>query len=345
VLINGKAAALIEGAYQTVSIERERDPFHWPPGRVEFFQQALEGLTRFSGQHGRRLLEMVEEERSRPAPPVRISEFMFGPERGWVELENTTSRQVSLNGAMLAGNRAMTGPFFHFERDAVLGPGEFRVWEFRVRPEGASAPAYDDDWAGLEPEEMERREQERLRARREGLFPGFDWQGGFVGLIGPGRREEPEFERDDRGGGPVWDWYFYGRQTAGFSYGRAGSGFGFMNPSPGSANSARIFLAPPLMISPTVEKRKDSAWFEIQFSKVLPSAVPKEIVMMIRSDNGRSFEVPMNLEVDKATAEIALTDVGTQIEYYFIARSAIGIERAAPLTGSAFPYLARIPAQ
>ena len=114
-----------------------------------------------------------------------------------------------------------------------MKPDEYRVIEVPYRP--IEVPKFDDA------EARERWEMERWRAREHEAFPGFSPAGGFIGLVRQETRrgddEGPTDDDDDRVRESMLDFYFYGPQRSGESYGRLGKGFGFQRPTPNHANS------------------------------------------------------------------------------------------------------------
>lgn len=101
------------------------------------------------------------------------------------------------------------------------------------------------------------REEGRLSRFPEGsLEPGgfrvvrlegsrLDPHGGAFALLAPGA------------GGRVADFFFYGRRSPGFSYGRAAGDFGFLRPSPEAPNGGLVEPGPPWIEDQNIDARED----------------------------------------------------------------------------------------
>ncbi len=250
----------------------------------------------------------------------------------------------------------------------------------------------------LDEEELERREREELerrdrdeRERRRDSFPGFAPEGGLVALLGPvverrgddGKSERVERDRrddeptrdereldedrersgrhddDDRDRAIVYDWYVYGRQSPGFSYGRTKAGFGFLEPTPGRDNARNAQLAPPVMTNGELRGRRGES-DELEVRVNLEDWVPADRIAALTlhcrvSGRGgesewREIEMPIPAVTPTkpgsgrvtAAVKLPLDDSMRVVGYYFVARSPQGVERVAPLGAPRAVYRAKI---
>ncbi len=241
-----------------------------------------------------------------------------------MELHNRSGASVCLEGHSLAAGIGKRGPRHRFSRAEVLEPGAFKVFEFDRRESGGE----------------------------EGPFGGFDPEGGFLALLGPATG-------DGRGESSIdgyIDWYFYGRQTEGFSYGRSGPGasFGFMRPTPGRENSPQLLEPPPLLSDGGVGFTADRATAvnALISSPAGGGSLPRMTFTLHYLREGKWEEAPMSLggittgEGGQAWARAkAILPEGVDVDglrYHFTARSPEGLERFAPLTAPRDAYLFRV---
>ncbi len=348
-LLSGKVDGLIEKNYEELREEGILDPHRWPPWGEDPFPESNRELKNYVRRHGRRLLRLIEEERSRKPPSLVINEFAFGPEEGWVELHNAGKEPLSLRDHYLvARDRGGTTRWNFGDRDA-LKPGGYRVFQFPRRT--WTPPPPTDDL-----EELERRELAEREGRLGARFRGFDPEGGFFALVSMERfpedrpsRGDDDREREER----ILDFYFYGRQTPGFSYGRLGDGFSFLKPTPGSTNSSPSFQPPPLLANGGAKRMGDSLEVTVVVTGICSKEIPREIQLHYRSGENWK-QVPLKIEAAGADREawgilalargtIPAGDVSQEFEYYFVARSPAGLERFAPLTAPRDAYHPIIP--
>ncbi len=226
-LVSGRLDTLVDNNFQLLRSEFPLDPHRWPFTESDPFDRSASDLKRFARQHARNILRQIQQTRTAQPPPVVINEFSFGKQGGWIELHNRSDRAESLRRLHVvtkdeAGNWSL--PLIS-ERD--LQPNEYRVIEIPRQP--TELPRFDD---------AEAREQWELRMRRgdeQDHFPGFSPDGGFIGLV---RRElslrtdNRLSDHDDHEREAVLDFYFYGPQQPGKSYGRMGATFGYQSPTP-----------------------------------------------------------------------------------------------------------------
>jgi len=179
--------------------------------------------------HADRLMRQIPEARVAPSAAWVISEFAFGEEGGWVELQNRDRRPRSPRGLALATKTQTGNWLYRLASQVAIDPGKWFVVTVPRRPDN---PNRVED-----AEHRERwRQEKQNRVNGNQRFPGFDAAGGFLALIEPSSESPPGPEGD----GPyeaVLDFFFYGPQASGTAYGRLeDGGFGWLEPTPGSAN-------------------------------------------------------------------------------------------------------------
>lgn len=346
-LIEGGIDTLIEENHRQLLEELPRDPFHRPPGRRAAFLESTAMLESFCRGHGERLRILIEEARSRPRPPVVINEFLFGEEEGWVELHNRTDRAISLGGYSLSADWRLHAPRHRFDEEDRLEPGALGVFRFPVRERRQVDP---EELEHLERTDPEAAERMWLEWRRE--FPGFDPQGGIITLFGPPPDLGRETDRGEEGRAPRLDWYYYGAQTPGFSYGRAGGGFGFLRPSPRRPNGELPLRPAPLVSDGGIVWEPGSPGrVTARLIRVPAHAAVEAVQLHYRRRETEPWKsLPMEVKGVKGSgpsgspagmrAEAALPaslEPGP-LEYYFGVRSPDGIERTGPLTAPRHTY-------
>ena len=233
-LVSGKLAGMIDDNFQQLRTEYPLDPHRWPFMKFDPFESSADELKRFVRRHARHILAQVQQERRRRLSDVVINEISFCKENGWIELHNRGDQVESLARMHLVSRDAAGNWRLSLRSERDLPPGEYRVIRMPHRP--ATVPRFADA------EARERWELDSRRSDRRDDFPGYSPDGGFAGLV---RRDAlhrvddlfSDDEDDDRQRERVLDFYFYGPQQAGKSYGRLESGFGYQNPTPNAANT------------------------------------------------------------------------------------------------------------
>lgn len=231
-LASGKLASMIEANYQLLRPEYPLDPHRWPFSESDPFESSADDLKEFVRQHAKQILRQIENERKRQPAGLVINEFMFGKRTGWVELHNRGEHNESLQRVQLI-TKDMSGNWrLSLGSNSAMKPGEYRVIKVPYRP--IEIPQFTDV------EARERWEIERWRSRDEREFPGYSPDGGLIGLV---RREprhrahEAPTEDDDRVRETILDFFFYGPQPSGKSYGRTIAGFEYQSPTPGGPSA------------------------------------------------------------------------------------------------------------
>lgn len=231
-LVCGKLESMIDANYQLLRDEYPLDPHRWPFAESDPFDSSADDLKRFVQQHATQILRQIETERERRPSSLVINAFSFGKQTGWVELHNRGEQVESLRRVQLVTKDAAGNWRLPLRSNSALKPDEYRVIKVPYRP--IEIPKFTDA------EARERWEMERWRSRDKEKFPGYSPDGGFVGLVRQeaGRRthEEPD-DDDDRVHETILDFFFYGPQPSGKTYGRTNTSFGFQSPTPGAPHS------------------------------------------------------------------------------------------------------------
>lgn len=226
-LLSGAVDAMIERNFERLNSEYVVGPYRVAFEGPDPFLHSAQDLKRFVRQHGERLRRLIAPERTRQAPALVISEFSFGAESGWVELHNRGPEAVSLRGCVLVtkgkgGNRELPLPAAE-----VLSPNDYTVLTC-PRLAGSHNVSYPND-EGAPTDDASRASGQSDRDVAQ-PFPGFDPTGGFLGLV---RRDA---ESQSEGPEELVDFWHYGPQPAGRSYGRVGAEFAELEPTPARAN-------------------------------------------------------------------------------------------------------------
>jgi len=232
-LVSGKLGSMIEANYQLLRDEYPLDPYRWPFVESDPFESSADDLKKFVRQHAAQIQRQIHNERNRRPSTLVINKFAFGEHRGWVELHNRGERVESLRRVQLVAKDDAGNWRLSLRSEPDLKPGEYRVIKVPHRP--IKVPQFTDA------EARERWEIERWRSRDHEEFPGYSPDGGFIGLVRqePRRRadEAPTDDDDDRVRETILDFYFYGPQQSGKTYGRMKAGFGFQSPTPNGPRS------------------------------------------------------------------------------------------------------------
>ena len=357
-LASGKVDRFIAANHAALRPEILVDPHRWPPGNDAPFDRSADDLTRFVRLHAARLLDAIRAERHRPPSAVVINEFQLGAQGGWVEIHNRSETNVPLDGFSLGSLDGEYRSWHRFRRGERLGAGAFRVVRVKYSPRTRLVDeARDVEWLeALERAELEGREPPRRETRAKGpAVPG-----GTVALVGrlPEPTEEPVHrdtalddsedaearERDARADDEprLLDFYFFGHQSPGFSYGRVGRGFAFLKPTPGEANGTLAFEPPKLLADGGCRGHRNG---QVRIAALIDASSPGRIpesVTLHYSFGGPWREVPMTTDAEntplRLAATLKTTVATTEISYYFIARTSAGIERPAPLTAPLETY-------
>ena len=158
----------------------------------------------------------------------------------------------------------------------------------------------------------------------------------------PKDAEAREREARDDSEPALVDWYFFGHQTLGFSYGRVDGGFAFMKPTPGEANQSRQFETPRWL---TDGGRRGHRGGRVLVYALVdassPGSLPRSVTLHYCL-GGPWREAPMEIDLRRVrprfVAAVQSTTATTEISYYFVARSGAGVERRAPLTAPVETY-------
>lgn len=226
-LLSGAVDVMIERNFEQLESEYVVDPYRVVFEGPDPFLRSAQDLKRFVRQHGERLRRLIAEERSPQAPALVISELSFKSEFGWVELHNLGSEAVSLRGYLLVtkgtdGNREL--PLAEAE---ALGPNCYTVITCPRLTDLPKVSRGNDDDASREDAPGA---SVRSACNVAQPFPGFDPAGGFVGLV----RRQPESKSESRE--ELVDFWHYGPQLTGRSYGRLEAEFAELEPTPARAN-------------------------------------------------------------------------------------------------------------
>jgi spore coat protein H len=308
ILLSGAAERMMEANFAALRPEVPLDPFRWPPGEDEPFLRSAEDLRGFIRDHGTRLLARIAAERSRAPDPLVIDEIGLGADGGWVEVANRSAEPVSLTGCALTAGPVLENGLLRFKDGEHLGTKERRVVAFPLLRSG-------DAGSGIDP------------------------SGGLVALVRFSRVAADRDDREERPG-EILDLFFHGPLDRSVSYGRAGSGFGFLRPTPGAPNPTEALEAPPFLkdggavrVGKTIRGMR--AWIPAWTGKFSGTIV---LHYRCRSDWKK---VPMPLYLDRswptgaqgfAEVDLDLEQAERQgpIEYWFEARSRDGVVRRIP---------------
>ena len=102
-LLTDVVADMIDTNYQSLLAAYPMDPYRtpWQSERDPFLNSAAD-LKQFARRHGRRLLDLIEQERMRPEPELVIDGAGRQGERYWVQLHNRGPGVMPLNQCLLA---------------------------------------------------------------------------------------------------------------------------------------------------------------------------------------------------------------------------------------------------
>lgn len=285
----------------------------WPGGGAEIFRRGPEEILEFHEAQVAAVLRVVDEERRRSPEPLVLNEILLRPatpgdgetaDAPWVEVVNRSGDPVDLGRYRL-----------------TTDPSRPTVWSF---PAGALAPGQ------LRVVRLDRGGTGRLDAPLEASPDG-----GRLLLV----------HVDRSGRARVGDALFYGHQTAGFSLGRVGEdgAWGFLaDPTPGEANRGPVAAPPPWRYRWQIEAEKAGG---LTLS-VRPRGDVAGVRLMMRFPDSARF-VPHDLQWSESKFRYELTlprvDPDQDYPFYFLARSADGVERPYPLTGPELTF--RLPSR
>lgn len=278
------------------------EPRVWPEDGGEAFRSGPQAIGDYFKAHREKLLELIEAERERSPAPLVINELLLRP-----KAEGIALRDSSLDGAWIEVlNRSSESVALGRYRlsvdprssalwplpDRQLGPGEHLVIQFHGE---------DSD----------------LRCN---LRPSPT--GGVILLA-----------RVDEVGAPrVSDAVFYGYQSGGIAYARAGNDWAHApRPSPGKTNPPERLDAPGWKYQWKLDRQKNgdhTIWVRV------PDA--EEVALYIKRPGRSSFE-SVALQADEKgyghSVSVTRFEQDPQMPFFFLARSALGVERPYPLTG------------
>jgi len=297
----------------------------WLPDGSAAFREGPERIKEFDRSHRATLLRRVKEGETSGGGLV-VNETCFAPqtrsgenagEPPWVELLNRSDKAVDLPDFLTLD---LDRPRSHLLPNGVrLAPGERAVLVFRARDRGAGAVM------ALPPS-----------ARRIEVPLEPSAYGGELGLFDSSNKFYVE----------VVDRLFWGRQSEGFSQARipdGGPDWAFVaTPTPGAPNAGKPATPPPWEWRSGLEVESSGArklWFRINDWNEPGSTVhailrgetsaASERIELAYQKEGFRHELPIGDEL--------LSRLGRRIAYYFVARTAEGLERAYPLPGPAAP--------
>ncbi len=248
------------------------------------------------------LRTVVSDARAAAPPSVILNEVLLRPAEGppWIELRNRGDVDLPLDGYSLS-----TGPGQPGARLAGTIParGCFR-------------------W-GLEEDSP--------------LFPA---SGGRICLYSsrsPGPRDGTSATE-----GRLVDLLFYGHQTEGVPYGRKPDtgAWGFLaGPTPAAENEARELLPPPYSFRSSAELEKDGSvmlWMLPRVARTGFEERPEEVSLVHREEGDSDFQ-RVGLRWDESRHQFLIglkkEEKPRRTDYYLLARSPDGVERAYPLAG------------
>lgn len=223
-LLSGKVDAMIDSNYERLRQEYVVDPYRVPFEGEDPFLRSARDLKQFARRHGKRLQKLIKEEQIHPPAALVVNEFAFGSESGWIELHNRSSESISLKDCFLvlkAQDRNWQLPLSEWKN---IGPNGYLTISCQSQA-SLSRLADNQEQNGMVQGVFQDAGSDTPKA-----IPGFSSQGGFLGLA----RRSLESARDHRE--ELYDFWFYGPQSEGRSYGRLQHQFTDLEPTPGLPN-------------------------------------------------------------------------------------------------------------
>ena len=219
-VLSGEVARLIEKNHAQIEGEYTIDPYRKPYGRRDPFLRAEEDLKKFMRMHAERLLGQIDQARRPGEEQLVINEFAFtGKDSGWVELSNRGEKAIPLQDFALATKNAAGNWSIPLLNESPLGAGALTVLPF--------GDGHPWQFQGESDNEQTKRSGSSALSRT----------GGFLALVrqhSEGDRGEDEAQDEE-----VVDFYFFGEQVKGSSYGRLRDRCAKLRPTPGAENIAR----------------------------------------------------------------------------------------------------------
>ncbi len=304
---------LVDAGFAKVREAALCDPNRWPRDGGEAL---LSGPRRIKADHRARVAALRELDRGlkvRRPPKLLLNEVLLRPKGGepWIEVQNFSSESSGLAGCYITTE---------FHRRAIRFP--------LPAPEGGA----------LEP-------GQRFLWRRDSgsVFPALGADGGFLALWQQATPTSPS---------ELLDSIFLGRQTEGFAYGRDAEGaWGFLsNPTPAMPNLGAALRPPPHEYRQGVTREKNGdlkIWLKLRWDDLRGDQGPAKVALQYREEGAAEFQGVDLAWDDKGfqfVIHLAAAPNRKRTAYYFLARSAEGVERVFPLAAPRLTFILPVEA-